>query len=179
VKAGFPLSALVGRQLGPGTLKGYKEPAIRKLLSSFPQRVVLVGDSGERDPEVYALIRREFPERVAAIFIDDVGRSGEPGRFEDMVLFARPADAAKAAAAWGLVRTECVDRAFPPAPVEPEPPGTSGAPEWRARSPQGPSARVVGGKWGAPDPSPHRGNSRPCGGPRGATKAPHGRERVV
>jgi len=125
-KAGFPFSALVLRKLGPGTLKGYKEPAIRKLLSTFPQRVVLVGDSGERDPEVYALIRREFPDRVAAIFIHDVGHDADPGRFEGMVLFARTADAARAAAARGLVRPECVDRAFPPAAVEPEGRGTAG-----------------------------------------------------
>ena len=127
-KAGFPFSALVLRKLGPGTLKGYKEPAIRKLLSSFPQRVVLVGDSGERDPEVYALIRREFPDRVAAIFIHDVGRSTKPRRFEGMVLFTHAADAGRAAAAQGLVRTECVDRAFPAAQVEPEGRGTAGAP---------------------------------------------------
>jgi hypothetical protein len=30
---------------------------------------VLVGDSGEHDPEVYAAIAGEFPERVRGIFI--------------------------------------------------------------------------------------------------------------
>ncbi len=114
-KAEFPFAALVLRHLGPRTMKGYKEPAIRALLSRFPQRVVLVGDSGERDPEVYALIRREFPDRVAAIFIHDVGRSANAARFEGMVLFATAADAARAAAARGLLTAECADRAFPKA----------------------------------------------------------------
>jgi phosphatidate phosphatase APP1 len=128
-RAGFPFSALVLRHLGPGTLKGYKEPALRKLLSTFPQRVVLVGDSGERDPETYALIRREHPGRVTAIFIHDVGRSADPSRFDGMVLFATAADAARAAAGRGLVRAECADRAFPLAPgSEPEGTGTRAAP---------------------------------------------------
>lgn len=110
---GFPFAALLLRHLGPGTLKGYKEPAIRALLSRFPQRVVLVGDSGERDPEVYALVRREFPDRVAAIFIHDVGRSADATRFEGMILFRSGADAARAAAARGLLPAACAERAFP------------------------------------------------------------------
>lgn len=127
-RAGFPFAALALRHLGARTLKGYKEPAIRALLSRFPQRVVLVGDSGERDPEVYATIRREHPERVAAIFIHDVGRSADPGRFEGMVLFATGADAARAAAARGLLQAACADAAFPrpQAPLDPAPRGSSG-----------------------------------------------------
>jgi phosphatidate phosphatase APP1 len=88
-------------------MKGYKEPVLRALLSTFPQRVVLVGDSGERDPEIYALMRREFPDRVAAIFIRDVGRSSDASRFEGMVLFATAADAARVAADRGLLPREC------------------------------------------------------------------------
>jgi phosphatidate phosphatase APP1 len=120
-REGFPFAALVLRHVGPGTMKGYKEPAIRKLLSTFPQRVVLVGDSGERDPEVYAQIRREFPDRVAGIFIRDVGRSADAARFEGMVLFEAAADAARAAAARGLLSAECAERAFgrPAAPAGP------------------------------------------------------------
>jgi phosphatidate phosphatase APP1 len=121
-KAGFPFAALVLRHLGPGTVKGYKEPALRALLSGFPQRVVLVGDSGERDPEIYAQLRREFPGRVAAVFIHDVGRSEDAARFEGMVLFASAADAARAAAAGGLLAPACAEAAFPrPAPA-PAPP---------------------------------------------------------
>jgi phosphatidate phosphatase APP1 len=119
-KHGFPFSALVLRHLGPGTLKGYKEPAIRALLSRFPQRLVLVGDSGERDPEVYAQIRREHPDRVAAIFIHDVGGKVSPGRFEGMVRFVAAADAARAATGQGLLSSECAGRAFPAAAGAPD-----------------------------------------------------------
>lgn len=115
-REGFPFAALHLRHLGPRTLTGYKEPAIRALLSRFPQRVVLVGDSGERDPEVYARIREEFPGRVAAIFVRDVGRSTDPARFAGMVPFRTAADAARAAAARGLAGADCVARAFPAAP---------------------------------------------------------------
>ena len=38
--------------------------------------VRLIGDSGEMDPEAYGAAFREFPTRVAAIYIRDV--SGEP-----------------------------------------------------------------------------------------------------
>jgi phosphatidate phosphatase APP1 len=116
-KGGFPFAALVLRHLGPGTLRGYKEPAIRALLARFPHRVVLVGDSGERDPEIYAALRTEYPGRVAAIFIHDVGPRGDPARFEGMVLFGTGADAARAAAARGLLPAACVERAFPAAPA--------------------------------------------------------------
>jgi phosphatidate phosphatase APP1 len=116
---GFPFAALLLRHLGPRTMTGYKEPVLRALLARFPQRVVLVGDSGERDPEIYAALRREFPGRVAAVFIHDVGRSADPARFEGMVLFTHGADAARAAAARGLLPAACAERAFPPAPAAP------------------------------------------------------------
>ena len=47
-----------------------KSAAIRELLEQFPQRrFVLVGDSGERDAELYAAAARRYPNQVAAIFI--------------------------------------------------------------------------------------------------------------
>ena len=52
----------------------FKVPAIEELMRLFPKRhVVCVGDSGEQDPEVYAKILSEFPDRVDAVFIRDVG----------------------------------------------------------------------------------------------------------
>lgn len=48
----------------------YKVREIRELLAALPQRrFVLLGDSGQQDPEVYAQIQREFPDRVAATCI--------------------------------------------------------------------------------------------------------------
>jgi len=109
VHNGFPFAGLHLRQLGRKTISGYKEPVLRSLLSRFPQPFVLVGDSGEKDPEVYARIREEFPGRVAAIFIHDVGRAADPARFKGMVVFRTGTDAARQAAALGLLRASCLE----------------------------------------------------------------------
>lgn len=126
---GFPFAALALRHLRPRTLEGYKEPVLRSLLSRFPQAVVLVGDSGERDPEIYGALRAEFPGRVAAIFIRDVGRPSEASRFEGMYLFKEAEAAAREAAAHGVADTACVERSFPPhGPATPPTEGAAGSP---------------------------------------------------
>ena len=104
---GFPLAALYLRDLRPDTLSNYKQPAIRNLLHAVPQKAILIGDSGEHDPEVYAQIRREFPERVLGIYIHDVGRSDDPARFQDMVLFKDADQAARDAVKRGWISEEC------------------------------------------------------------------------
>jgi hypothetical protein len=51
----------------------YKPGVIRPLLERFPQRrFVLVGDSGEKDPEIYGALARQFPDQIAGIWIRDV-----------------------------------------------------------------------------------------------------------
>jgi phosphatidate phosphatase APP1 len=51
----------------------YKIQRIESLLKQFPERhFILVGDSGERDPEAYGEIARRFPKQVARILIRDV-----------------------------------------------------------------------------------------------------------
>ena len=51
----------------------YKPAVIEPLLKQFPRRqFVLVGDSGERDPEIYARLARRYPRQVARIFIRNV-----------------------------------------------------------------------------------------------------------
>ncbi len=48
----------------------YKPPILRDLLERYPgRRFILVGDSGEKDPEVYGALAREFPEQVRWILI--------------------------------------------------------------------------------------------------------------
>lgn len=51
-----------------------KRKAIKQLLRTFPDRkFVMVGDSGEKDPETYGVMARKFPDQVVKIFIRDLG----------------------------------------------------------------------------------------------------------
>jgi len=66
----------------PNDLYEFKLRKIRAFMSRFPGRdVVLVGDSGEKDPEVYAKILAEFPDRVAAVYIRNVSREQQKARY--------------------------------------------------------------------------------------------------
>ena len=60
-----------------------KPPIIRSILDRYPdRRFVLVGDSGERDPEVYAELMRERPARIQRIYIRNVtGEAADNERF--------------------------------------------------------------------------------------------------
>lgn len=119
VAHGFPLSfGIYLRDFGPKTLSNYKQPVIRSLLKELPNQVVLVGDSGEHDPEVYAQMRSEFPDRVKAIYIRNAGKAEDVKRFDGMFLFKNPKDAALDAVTKGLASAECVGRAFPEAKAE-------------------------------------------------------------
>jgi phosphatidate phosphatase APP1 len=109
----FPVFGIYLRDLGPSTLSNYKQPVIRSLLNQVPNDVVLIGDSGEKDPEVYKTMAAEFPGRVKAIYIRNAGRTEDKKRFEGMVLFDEPREAALDAMKKGLVTAECVARAFP------------------------------------------------------------------
>jgi phosphatidate phosphatase APP1 len=55
----------------------YKPGVIKPLMQRFPnRRFVFVGDSGERDPEIYGALAREYPQQVAKILIRDVTEEG-------------------------------------------------------------------------------------------------------
>jgi phosphatidate phosphatase APP1 len=108
----FPPFGLYLRDIGPTTLSDYKQPIIRQLMKSVPNPVVMVGDSGEHDPEVYSQMRGEFPGRVKLVAIHDVGRDEDKNRFKDMVLFKQPKDAMPEFVKQGLVAQSCVDGAF-------------------------------------------------------------------
>lgn len=77
---GLPAGPLLLRDwgLGHGGLYAertqvFKLRMIRGLLATYPDlRVVLIGDSGQHDPEIYAAIVRDDPARVLAIYVRDV-----------------------------------------------------------------------------------------------------------
>ena len=60
-----------------------KPAAIKAILQNYPARTfILVGDSGEQDPEVYADLMREFPQQVVEIYIRNVTQaSSDDDRF--------------------------------------------------------------------------------------------------
>ena len=59
----------------------HKPTAIEPLLKQFPRRqFILVGDAGERDPEIYAGLARRYPKQIARILIRDV--TGQPADSE-------------------------------------------------------------------------------------------------
>lgn len=101
-KHGYPPMALFLRNLGPATLSGYKEPILQRIVERFPHRLVLVGDSGERDPEIYAALAKEHPGRVLRIYIREADELGPMGRFEGTCLFSDPAEAVQDAVRLGL-----------------------------------------------------------------------------
>jgi len=50
-----------------------KRSAIQKLIRNLPRRqYILVGDSGEKDPEIYRKIARKFPSNIVGLFIREL-----------------------------------------------------------------------------------------------------------
>jgi phosphatidate phosphatase APP1 len=54
--------------------KNHKTETISRLFRMFPEmKFILIGDSGQKDPEIYWNIAKHFPGRILAIYIRDVG----------------------------------------------------------------------------------------------------------
>ena len=72
----IPLGPLFLRNWGFNLLAGhggYKHGVIEGILNRYPDLpFILVGDSGEKDPEIYAEVVRKWPGRVLAVYIRDV-----------------------------------------------------------------------------------------------------------
>jgi phosphatidate phosphatase APP1 len=73
---GVPAGPLFLKDWSPMTLRDHdrhKLDIIRTLLATYPDLpFVLIGDSGERDPEIYRRIVHEHPGRVRAVYVRDV-----------------------------------------------------------------------------------------------------------
>lgn len=77
----------------PRLAKGHKLALIRNMLELYDTLpFILIGDSGQKDPEIYAQVVEEHPGRVEAIYIRDVTRSAE--RDEGIAELARQVEAA-------------------------------------------------------------------------------------
>ena len=75
---GFPPAALHLRNLGPRTLSAYKEPVLERLVARFARPLVLVGDSGERDPEIYGALAKAHPGRVLRVYVRAAAGAATP-----------------------------------------------------------------------------------------------------
>lgn len=52
---------------------GYKLPIISAIINSNPsQKYFLIGDSGEKDPEIYNLVYNQYPNQIEMIIINDI-----------------------------------------------------------------------------------------------------------
>ncbi|MES2966681.1 MAG: phosphatase domain-containing protein [Patescibacteria group bacterium] len=52
---------------------GHKSERIKMILEKYPHLpFILIGDSGQRDAEIYSLIAKEYPDRIKVIYIRDV-----------------------------------------------------------------------------------------------------------
>lgn len=70
----------------------YKPGVIEPLLKQFPKReFILVGDSGERDPEIYGAIARKYPKQIRLVLIRDIADAPTPERYEKAFADLRPA----------------------------------------------------------------------------------------
>jgi phosphatidate phosphatase APP1 len=59
----------------------YKLARISMLLEAYPDlRFVLIGDSGQHDPEIYADVVERWPDRIEAIYIRDVTADADRDR---------------------------------------------------------------------------------------------------
>lgn len=71
----------------------HKLQQISEILKRFPQRkFILVGDSGEKDPEVYREIQSRFPQQIQEILIRDLvdDRTRNSRRLEGMSIIPVP-----------------------------------------------------------------------------------------
>jgi phosphatidate phosphatase APP1 len=81
--------------LGPSLLQhaGHKTRVIREIMETFPALpFILIGDSAQEDPEIYADLVADHPDRILAVYIRNVeprpARTAAIGRLTDRVTAA-------------------------------------------------------------------------------------------
>ncbi len=83
---GFPMGPVLLRDLlGTRAGREQKHGRIREILDLHPGLdFVLLGDSGEKDPEIYADVVRSCPGRILAVYIREVRLDPGDGRVEQV-----------------------------------------------------------------------------------------------
>ena len=102
----------------------HKTKMVRNILTHYPAlQFILIGDSGQKDPEIYAEIVREFPDRIKAIYIRDVSLSNRDIKIKnisesllkqkvEMILCENTITAAKHAASNEFIRKSDLELIF-------------------------------------------------------------------
>ncbi|MFA0964020.1 App1 family protein [Roseivirga sp. BDSF3-8] len=98
---------------------GYKVSMIQRVLSYYPDlSFVMVGDSGQKDPEIYRKIVKQYPGKIKAIYIRNIDQSEQRqseitaiarelhGWGVPMLLIDSTKEAARHAAELGLITEE-------------------------------------------------------------------------
>jgi phosphatidate phosphatase APP1 len=56
----------------------HKQDKIKRLMTLFPKlKFILIGDSGQRDTEIYRQTLHEFPDRILAVYIRKIGKKDD------------------------------------------------------------------------------------------------------
>ena len=110
-KNNFPKGAILLRDLWVALgqknedVKPHKQHEIRNILKTYPDlNFMLIGDSGEHDADIYKEIAEEYPGRILAIYLRDVGHKKRMERVRSVfnayevtpVLFVKHSDQVKA-----------------------------------------------------------------------------------
>jgi phosphatidate phosphatase APP1 len=111
---GFPPGAVILRhlELDPLDALVFKPPRLTEIADRLPGHgLLLIGDSGEKDPEVYAQVRDQLgEERVRRVMIRRVTTEPvESPRFAGAFVFDRPSQAAAEAVRLGLMDAADLD----------------------------------------------------------------------
>ena len=82
----FPMGPVLLRDLlGTSAGREDKRGRVQEVLDLHPRlRFVLIGDSGEKDPEVYTAVARANPGRILVIYIREVRLDPGDGRVEEV-----------------------------------------------------------------------------------------------
>jgi phosphatidate phosphatase APP1 len=122
----IPLGPLMLRNWGitarerPTVHGSHKNAAIHDIMHTFPELpFILIGDSGQEDPEIYRNVVHDFPERVLAVYIRNVSDTRRAGAIRalaeevekagsELILADDMRPAAQHAAERGWIRPEAV-----------------------------------------------------------------------
>lgn len=107
----FPLGSIDLKRIGKDNLfqqMDYKLSKLRPLFNTYPdKKFILFGDNGEKDPEIYKQISKEFPNRVIAIYINNVTNDDKnSSRYEGIILTNNTSESADDLKNKGLITQE-------------------------------------------------------------------------